>query len=408
MNAGIPRTPKSLNYDGMTNRIFWQVDTRAISPRTVQILRGETVRLDVNLVSYGAPVDLSDASATAYWRSPDMASGSNWYTAPAEVDGNRVSWSWDGATMDAGASGYDFYIGVDGDGLSYRPCGKIEMLGSPAGNPSAVPIPEPVLDFAKYEILNSPFPTFAEEGTAIQAATSALAPVSALGAYYTAVETEQAIERGTSAKADNAALSAYLPLSGGTVSGSLSAGSLYAGELHLDFPGVILSDWRWFGFPGAETAPDGGTFAIVADVEAATSGKADRSDLSRYLPASGGTVSGPLTVNASASTGPATVRGDLVTQGANRFTQPLSTPALYYDNGAYLLVPANEQTDTIATRGEISAAVGTIQQALSGKQNILTFDAQPSANSTNPVYSGGVYSYIQNTLGDINTQLETI
>lgn len=37
-----------------------------------------------------------------------------------------------------------------------------------------------------------------------------------------------------------------------------------------------------------------------------------------------------------------------------------------------------------------------LQQALDGKQNGLTFDSAPTKNSVNPVYSGGIKSYVDN------------
>jgi len=45
---------------------------------------------------------------------------------------------------------------------------------------------------------------------------------------------------------------------------------------------------------------------------------------------------------------------------------------------------------------------------LSGKQNALTFDNTPTQSSTNPVTSGGIYTYITGIVGDINTALDTI
>lgn len=45
---------------------------------------------------------------------------------------------------------------------------------------------------------------------------------------------------------------------------------------------------------------------------------------------------------------------------------------------------------------------------LDNKQDTLTFDNTPTQNSNNPVKSGGIYTYINNTLGDINTILESL
>ena len=45
---------------------------------------------------------------------------------------------------------------------------------------------------------------------------------------------------------------------------------------------------------------------------------------------------------------------------------------------------------------------------LSGKQNTLTFDNTPTANSDNPVTSKGIKTYIDGIVGDIETILETL
>lgn len=48
----------------------------------------------------------------------------------------------------------------------------------------------------------------------------------------------------------------------------------------------------------------------------------------------------------------------------------------------------------------------TARNALSGKQNTLTFDTRPTANSTNPVTSGGVYSYLSSYYRQVYRNVE--
>lgn len=50
---------------------------------------------------------------------------------------------------------------------------------------------------------------------------------------------------------------------------------------------------------------------------------------------------------------------------------------------------------------------GTLSQALAAKQDALTFDATPTENSTNPVYSGGVFTAIKSTLYGIGTAIQS-
>lgn len=51
---------------------------------------------------------------------------------------------------------------------------------------------------------------------------------------------------------------------------------------------------------------------------------------------------------------------------------------------------------------------GQLTTGLNAKQNTLTFDTTPTANSTKPVTSGGVYTYVNTELGDIETLLAAI
>ena len=49
-----------------------------------------------------------------------------------------------------------------------------------------------------------------------------------------------------------------------------------------------------------------------------------------------------------------------------------------------------------------------IKQALDNKQNELTFDSTPTANSNNPVKSGGVYTAITNLQSNFQDGCDTI
>jgi len=85
--------------------------------------------------------------------------------------------------------------------------------------------------------------------------------------------------------------------------------------------------------------------------------------------------------------------------------------AVYYDTGdnVYLtssdsyfaptnFLPASQVSYSNTTSGltavTAQAAIDELDNAISGKQDILTFDSTPTSGSTNPVTSGGVYSYI--------------
>lgn len=69
---------------------------------------------------------------------------------------------------------------------------------------------------------------------------------------------------------------------------------------------------------------------------------------------------------------------------------------------ADLTAQISTNKDNIATN---TSDISTLKTS---KQDALTFDSTPTANSTNPVTSGGVYTYIQTQLGDIDTLLTAI
>lgn len=71
---------------------------------------------------------------------------------------------------------------------------------------------------------------------------------------------------------------------------------------------------------------------------------------------------------------------NLPTQGSNN---PVKSNGIY--NRMHILTTAIQQ---------VSEDVVTLQQAMPGKQNVLTFDNTPTANSNNPVKSGGIKSAI--------------
>ena len=152
-------------------------------------------------------------------------------------------------------------------------------------------------------------------------------------------------------------------------------------------------------------------------------------ELGNYLPLSGGTLQGGATIATNCIVGGGGPKFGLDTYTGAVYMDASATPQGWLLAGTKVadfysrqLLDAGGTDWTVVARGGTAynlasgcaqaasalTLVGSIQQTLSGKQDTLTFDAQPSANSTNPVYSGGVYSYIQNTLGDINAQLETI
>ena len=64
--------------------------------------------------------------------------------------------------------------------------------------------------------------------------------------------------------------------------------------------------------------------------------------------------------------------------------------------GAYI-ISVNSQGESVKIPSSAVGGGGTI-----------TTDPTPTANSTNPVQSGGVKTYVDSKIGDINTILESV
>lgn len=124
----------------------WSVETSARPrPFDVPIFRGETVSLSASLLSYGAPVDLTDAQCVFYWQTNGMHSA--WWTLPGTATSNRLDFTWQ-PSCDVGAENYTFFLAAtNAAGRNYRAHGRIRMIGSPGDSASGIhPDPTSVWD----------------------------------------------------------------------------------------------------------------------------------------------------------------------------------------------------------------------------------------------------------------------
>ncbi len=71
-------------------------------------------------------------------------------------------------------------------------------------------------------------------------------------------------------------------------------------------------------------------------------------------------------------------------------------------------ITTNQNAITGIKDGTNIDSFSEVETALSGKQATLTFDATPTESSTNPVTSGGIYTYVTTIVGDINTALDQL
>jgi len=80
---------------------------------------------------------------------------------------------------------------------------------------------------------------------------------------------------------------------------------------------------------------------------------------------------------------------------------PTKTSDLTNDSG---FVTGQEVSQTYETKSDATAKETALQNAINGKQDILTFDNVPTNGSSNPVTSSGIY----NVIGDIESLLAAI
>lgn len=131
--------------------LSWTVETTRAQPATFEAYQGETLTFDAALQSAGKPLELSGIAAL-YWQTNGM--GSAYWETTAAVNSNRLSAVWT-PEMDVGARVYNCFIGVPGS--IYHAAFQLRLRPSPGAEPNTLPLPVPVIDFAKVRVLNPPW-----------------------------------------------------------------------------------------------------------------------------------------------------------------------------------------------------------------------------------------------------------
>ena len=129
----------------------WTVETTRAQPATFEAYQGETLAFEAALQSAGKPLELSGIAAL-YWQTNGM--GSAYWETTAAVNSNRLSAVWT-PEMDVGARVYNCFIGVPG--TIYHAAFQLRLRPSPGAEPNTLPLPVPVIDFAKVRVLNPPW-----------------------------------------------------------------------------------------------------------------------------------------------------------------------------------------------------------------------------------------------------------
>ena len=129
----------------------WTVETSAANPVTFDQFAGATYDLEASMQSRGKPLAVP-GDPQLFWQTNGM--GSAWWTAPATASGNvfRATWT---PRCDVGAKVYNCFIGING--TTYNAAFQLRLRPSPGATPNALPLPTPVIDFAKVHVLNPPW-----------------------------------------------------------------------------------------------------------------------------------------------------------------------------------------------------------------------------------------------------------
>ena len=133
--------------------LSWTVETTRATPAVFEAYQGETIEFEARLQNAGKPL-AAPAECSFYWQTNGM--GSAYWSAPASATSNLLSATWS-PSMDVGARVYNCFIGSPSN--NYHAAFQLRLRPSPGATPNALPLPTPVIDFARVTVLNPPWPT---------------------------------------------------------------------------------------------------------------------------------------------------------------------------------------------------------------------------------------------------------
>ena len=248
----------------------WTVETSRVQPAVFEAYQGETLELEAALQSHGkplaAPVNYSffwqtNGMGSTYWEAPaqrgsgvsPLESGSG--VSPLVGETNVLFATWLPA-YDVGARVYNCFIGSPSN--IYHAAFQLRLRPSPGALPNALPLPTPVIDFARFRVLNPPWGSGGGGGcdtNAVDALANSAVVTNALTVATTnrvaALETatnnlSSSVSGLASSKADRSELGGYLPLTGGSLSGKVDGQGwwLDSGCLYLGYGLLIGGDNR--------------------------------------------------------------------------------------------------------------------------------------------------------------------
>ena len=156
----------------------WTVETSRVQPAVFEAYQGETLTFEAALQSHGKPL-AAPVNYSFFWQTNGM--GSTYWEAPAQR-GSGVSPLESGSVVsplergsgvsplvgetnvlfatwlpayDVGARAYNCFIGSPSN--IYHAAFQLRLRPSPGALPNALPLPTPVIDFARVRVLNPPW-----------------------------------------------------------------------------------------------------------------------------------------------------------------------------------------------------------------------------------------------------------
>ena len=240
----------------------WTVETSRVQPAVFEAYQGETLTFEAALQSHGkplaAPVNYSffwqtNGMGSTYWEvkvrgEGEQRNNSTVHLDPSPSPTNVLFATWS-PEMDVGAKVYNCFIGSPSN--IYHAAFQLRLRPSPGALPNALPLPTPVIDFARVRVLNPPWGSGGGGGcetNAVDARANSAVVTNALTVATTnrVAALETAADSLASSKADRSELGGYLPLSGGSLSGKVDGQGwwLDSGCLYLGYGLLIGGDNR--------------------------------------------------------------------------------------------------------------------------------------------------------------------
>ena len=136
----------------------WTVDMKRAQPATFEAYQGEVIAIEAALHADGKPFE-APLNYSLFWQTNGM--GRLYWEAPCSRGGdipvaatNVLFATWL-PSYDVGAKVYNCFIGSPSN--NYHTAFQLRLRPSPGALPNVLPLPTPVIDFAKVRVLNPPW-----------------------------------------------------------------------------------------------------------------------------------------------------------------------------------------------------------------------------------------------------------